>query len=174
MRLLMIGMAIAAGLPQMADQHPALTPGTVTVELADAKQRAIEPVAIDAVSEALTDAGFLILPGEGHGRYVAQVTIEQEGRGPVTTKSKGAGALFGGGVASISTPSPAQLNGLVVTRLTLDLATREDGARVWHGAASTAQVQGTAAGASAAVAKKLADAIIRRFPQPMDQPISVP
>ena len=51
---------------------------------------------------------------------------------------------------------------------------RESGATVWHGSGSTAQVEDSAAGAPAAIVKKLADAVIRAFPQRLEEPIAVP
>ena len=174
MIFLMIGLALAAAPLVQTEQPAPLTAGTATVELAAPSNRQTDAAALDAVSTALTDAGFLILPGEGHGRYIVRVTVTQDARGAVTTKGTSGAPLFAGNAASIATRAPAQLGGLVVTRLGLDLVTRDTGQVAWHGAALTAQVRGTAAGATATVLKKLADAIVRRFPEPMEQPVSVP
>ncbi|MGN6278544.1 MAG: hypothetical protein ACTHM8_07460 [Sphingomonas sp.] len=176
MRTVMIGAALIAAGMQQAGGDATLTPGTVTVEVIDTQKQhpALDHMVAETVGDALTDANFLILPGEGHGRYIARVTVSQEARGTVATKSGGGGAVFGGTSASVSLGHSAHLSGLVVTRLDLDLVARESGATVWHGSGSTAQVEDSAAGAPAAIVKKLAKAVIGRFPQRMDEPIAVP
>jgi len=179
MRIFMIAAAMmAAATQQPTGDQPALTPGTVEVQVVDEQHQhpALDQTVAAAVGDALTDARFLVLPGEGHGRYIARVTVTQEARGAVAADTRsGGGVTLAGGRLGVSLPSSkTQLSGLVVTRLDLDLVARDSGAVVWHGSGSTAQVQGTAAGAPAAVVKKLADAVIGRFPQPMDEPVAVP
>ena len=180
MRIAMIAAAMLT--MAMQDTGPAadsaLTPGTVSVETVDPQHQhaALDQIAASAVSDALTDADFLILPGEGHGRYIARVSVSQEARGAVAADAhSGGGVNMAGGRLGVSLPgSKTQMSGLVVTRLSLDLVARDSGETVWHGSGSTAQVEGTASGAPAAVLKKLADAVIRRFPQEMAEPIAVP
>lgn len=180
MRMVMIAAALAAAGVQMpgGDSRAALTPGTVEIQVVDEQHRTpkLDAVFAAAVGEALTDARFLILPGEGHSRYVARVTVHEEARGTVAADAgSGGGVNVAGGAIGVSLPSKrTQLAGLVVTRLDVQLVLRDGGTAVWSGSASTAQVRGTAAGGRAAVAEKLADALIRRFPQPMEAPISVP
>lgn len=177
MRILMIGAAMmAAAVQQPASDRATLTPGTVSVEMIDKQHRqpALDAAFAQAVGDALTDAQFLILPGEGHGRYIARVTVSQQARGTVASRGRSGGAVVGGGVASVSLGHTSQLSGLVVTRLEISLVERSDGHVAWSGSASTAQITGSPAGATAAVATKLAKAVIGRFPQPMDEPIAVP
>jgi hypothetical protein len=177
MRIMAIGAALLAAAAPAQESAP-LTPGTVSVEVVDAQRQhpALDQMYVQAVGDALTDANFLILPGEGHGRYIARVTVTQEGRGGVAADSRsGGGARLSGGRLGVSLPSTrTQLSGLVVTRLDVSLALRETGQIVWSGSASTAQVQDTAAGAPATVAGKLAAAVIRRFPEKTTEPIAVP
>lgn len=182
MRIVMIGMALVAATMAQAQvpggDGPALSPGTASVEVVDDQHQhpALDQVFADAVGSALTDANFLILPGEGHGRYIARVTVTQQARGAVAADTRlGGGANYSGGRLGVALPATkTQLSGLVVTRLTVELALRDTGQTVWSGSASTAQVQGTAAGAPAAVAAKLAKAVIGRFPQKIEEPIAVP
>jgi len=179
MRILgIIAAAFAMAGQASGDGQPALTPGTVSIEVVDAQHQhpALDQLFAGAVGDALTDANFLILPGQGHGRYIARVTVAQEARGAVAADSgAGSGVTLGGGRLGVSLPSNAtQMAGLVVTRLQVDLTLRETGRTVWTGRATTAQVQGTAAGAPAAVAAKLAAAVIRRFPAKADEAIAVP
>jgi len=180
MRMMMIAAALAAAGVQVPgdDSRTALVPGTVEVQVVDEQHQTPKQDALfaAAVGDALTDANFLILPGEGHSRYIARVTASEEARGTVTTAAKSGGDInAGAGRIGVSLPgAKTQLSGLVVTRLDVQLVLRDSGQVVWSGRASTAQVRGTAAGAPQAVAEKLANAIIRRFPQPMEGPISVP
>ncbi|MGN6269603.1 MAG: hypothetical protein ACTHM0_06875 [Sphingomonas sp.] len=178
MRVLMLAAAMLMTAAQDAPAPDALTPGTVSLEMADAghPQQALDRIALAAVGDALTDANFLILPGEGHGRYIARVAVSQESRGSVAADAhSGGGVNMAGGRLGVSLPgSKTQISGLVVTRLDLDLVARDSGKTVWHGSGSTAQIQGTPAGAPAAVVKKLADAVIRYFPRTMEEPIAVP
>lgn len=180
MRMMMIAAALAAAGVQVPDDdsRPALTPGTVEVQVVDEQHQTPKRDVLfaAAVGDALTNANFLILPGEGHSRYIARVTASEEARGTVATPAKSSGDINAvGGRIGVSLPgAKTQLSGLVVTRLDVQLVLRDSGQVVWSGSASTAQVRGTAAGAPQAVVKKLADALIRRFPQPMEGPISVP
>lgn len=176
MRTMMMGAALIAAALQQSGGDTALTPGTVSIETVDAQppQPALEGVFAQAVGEALTDAQFLILPGQGHGRYIARVAVSQQARGTVASRGKNGGPVVGGGVASVSLGRTSQFSGLVVTRLDVSLVERSDGHVAWSGSASTAQVTGTPAGATPAVAAKLAKAVIGRFPQRMDEPIAVP
>lgn len=176
MWMVMIAASLAAAVLQgPGSESQALTPGTVSVEIVDEQHQhpALDQVFAQSVSDALTNASFLILPGD-HGRYIARVTVIQQGRGAVASRSRGSGAIFGGTSASVSLAKPSHLSGLVVTRLDIDLIERSDGRVVWSGGASTAQIADSAAGASASIAEKLAGAVIRRFPQKMDEPIAVP
>lgn len=165
------------GVPAFA-QAPALVPGTTSLDIVDAghQHARLDALYAEAVSNALTDVHFLVLPGEGHGRYITRVTVSQEARGSVTARGpSGGGAQVVGGRLGVSLPtSNTQLSGLIITRLDLNIASRETGKTVWTGSASTAQVEGTRAGAPAAVAKKLAESLLKRFPQQIEGPISVP
>jgi hypothetical protein len=92
--LLAAVLAMAAQAPGTQD-GAALTPGTITVELA-ADQGDPSPASqpfVDAVSNALTDAHFLILPGVGHGRYIAKVAVARQARGSVASGAGGGSAV---------------------------------------------------------------------------------
>lgn len=178
-------LTILAALLAMAAQTPgaqdgaALTPGTITVELAGGQggpPAATQPF-VDAVGDALTDAHFLILPGEGHGRYIARVAVARQARGSVASgaASGSGGVNLAGGRLGVALPSSkTQLAGLVVTRLDVQIVRRDTDQAVWSGSASTAQVEGTPTGALPAVAAKLAGAVIRRFPEKTEGTIAVP
>lgn len=181
MRILTILAAVSAMAAQApgAQDGAALTQGTITVEFAGgqgASSPASQPF-VDAVSDALTDAHFLILPGEGHGRYIARVAVVRQARGSVASGSAaGSGSVnvIGGRLGVALPSSKTQLAGLVVTRLDVQIARRDTDRVVWSGSASTAQVEGTPAGALPAVAGKLADALIRRFPERTEGTIAIP
>lgn len=178
-------LTILAPVLAMTAQEPgpqdgaALTPGTITVELAGDQgdsSPASQPF-VDAVSNALTDAHFLILPGAGHGRYIARVAVARQARGSVASGSAaGSGGVnLTGARLGVSLPSSkTQLAGLVVTRLDVQIVRRDTDQTVWNGSASTAQVEGTSAGALPAVASKLANAVIRRFPEKTEGMIAIP
>lgn len=178
MRILIAAAMLAAAPVWGGQAQPdTLTPGTVEVVVdAPHAHAAIDRVFANAVSEALSDARFLVLPGEGHGRYIAHVTVTRQARGTVAAETKSGGDVTAAsGRLGVSLPATkTQLAGLVVTRLEVRLVLRETGEAVWSGSASTAQIEGTAAGAPAAVAAKLAEAVVRRFPQATDGAISVP
>jgi hypothetical protein len=171
-------LATAAQAPGPQD-GAALTPGTITVELAAGQgdPPAAAQLFVDAVSDALTDAHFLILPGVGHGRYIARVAVTRQARGSVASEAGGGsgGLTMSGARLGVELPSSkTQLAGLVVTRLDVRIVRRDIDQTVWSGSASTAQVEGTPAGALPVVAGKLADALIRRFPEKFDGPIAIP
>ncbi|HEU4960261.1 MAG TPA: hypothetical protein VFT56_07615 [Sphingomonas sp.] len=176
---------LAAALAVMAQTsgEPAATdaprPGTVTVALADG--RAVPPdigrVFADAVERALLDADFTALPAPSQSRYVAEVTVTQDARGLVAAEDGGSSASpeVSGGRLRLPLPSnKSQLQGLVVTKLTVRILLRATGQAVWSGSAVTAAVQGAADAAPAAIAAKLANVLIRRFPAKLDGPITVP
>ncbi|QDX25384.1 hypothetical protein FPZ54_04665 [Sphingomonas suaedae] len=160
---------------------PALAPGTVTVEAAadDATPAAIRSVFADAVEQALLDARFTALPGQARGRYIARISVTRAERGAVASNGaeQGSRSSVGnwGGAFGVTLPSDKrQLRGLIVTQLTVELVARADMQPVWRGSALTAQAEGTKADAPAALAAKLAPAIIRAFPTRLAEPVSVP
>lgn len=180
-------MTVAATLPMLM-QAPAqrasgeaLAPGTVAVESADGEQGGAETSQLfaAAVQAALIDANFVTLPVAGHSRYIARFRVTQQVRGVGTARAitpSASGSVGGWGAqARVSLPtSKMQVQGLVVTRLSVELVLRRDMRSVWSGSATTAQVQGAPANMSPAVARKLADAAIRAFPVTWKEPVSVP
>ena len=175
--LIAAAMIAATGQQPSGGGQAALTPGTVSIEVTDEQHThpALDQMVADTVGNAFNHANFLVLPGAGHGRYIARVTVTQDVRGTVATSRPSSGVDLGGGRLGVALPTRGtQLSGMAVTRLDLDLVAREGGESVWHGSASTAQVQDSAAGAPAAVIEKLANAVIARFPERMDGTIAVP
>lgn len=175
-------LALMASAPAVAQaEAPALTPGTVTVEAAadDATPAAIRSVFAGAVEQALLDARFTALPAQARGRYIARISISRAARGAVASNApeQGSSGSVGnwGGAFGVTLPSDKrQLRGLIVTQLTVELVTRADMQPVWRASALTAQAEGTKADAPAALAAKLAPAIIRAFPTSLAEPVSVP
>ena len=178
MRILTIlAVALAVQTPAGSDKADtsALTPGTVSVELAGDHPGA-DGVFADAVGKALLNANFLVLQAPGHSRYVAEVTVAQQARGVVEAGAGGSSAASrqGAGLQLALPSGRTGLHGLVVTRLTVRLLLRGDKRAAWSGSAVTAQVADTPAGDPATVARKLADAVVGRFPKPSDGPIAIP
>ncbi|TPG41116.1 hypothetical protein EAH79_08345 [Sphingomonas koreensis] len=157
------------------------TPGTIDVELAPQPDEAgaADQAFADAVSSALAAANFMPLPGHGHGRYVADVTVTRRAGGAVTSDADEPPATADAGDwtvrLGVTLPSrKTQLHGLIVTQLDVHIRLRGADRPIWSGSAMTAQVDGTRAGAPAAVAGKLADALIPQFPNTIEGTIAVP
>lgn len=182
-------LALLAGAPVAAQDMdapvtgPATGPvaGTVTVEVAadDATPAAVRQIFLDAVEQALIDARFTALPARARGRYVARIHLDRAVRGEVAANGResgpwGAAGNWGGAVGVTLPSGKRQLHGLIVTTLTVELVARAGGTPVWRGSALTAQPEGTPADTPKALAAKLAPALIRAFPQPLAQPLSIP
>ncbi|MGK6320850.1 hypothetical protein [Sphingomonas sp. DT-204] len=187
--LTMLAAAAAALAPVQAADVPSpttLTPGTVSVELpagSGGKPTAADQVFADAVEQALIDKGFTALPGAGHGRYVASVTVTRAARGAVTSDAPvdGASATSGGlgrGVGAtlgVTLPSnTSRVGSLMSTELQVRISRRGETKPAWEGRAVTAQVGGTRNDAPATVAPKLAQALFRNFPGETNLSVSVP
>jgi hypothetical protein len=176
--LILIGAAAAATMiPGEAAVVSRAVPMPGTVTIASATGAALPGVFDDAVRQALLDARFTPLPGQGHGLYAASVTVTQKASGVVTAGARPAPpplATLTGGV-SLSLPSGGgRLSDLVVTELKVTIARRSDAQIIWSGSAVTARVTGTPAGAADVVAKTLAEAVIAQFPHQAAGPISIP
>ena len=95
--------------------------------------------------------------------HVAAVNATQSSRGAVTTHLPAAPpplASFTGGVG-LSLPSGGNRIGqLTVTELTVIITRRDDARVTWSGSAVTVRVADSQAGAIAAVARSLADAVL--------------
>jgi len=144
--------------------------GTISVEPGNDR---VAPVFTDAVRKALGDADFLALPGSGHGRYIAQISVTQQNRGLATTDPAEAPSQASAGDWAVrfqaTLPShKTDLDSLVVTELTVRIIERNGMKTLWTGSALTAGA------ASTDVADKLAEAVIRRYPTPTPSPIPVP
>jgi len=177
--LLISAGALAAPIMAPAAEANGVTPGTFTIEPADAATGPqTEPAFVDAVQAAVMRAGFTPLPKPSHSRYVATVTVTHTMRGAVTSGLKSRPALgvtnWGTGLAVGLPKKDDQLHGLIVTELKVTFLVRSDNHAVWSGSAITAQVDGTRAGAPEAVAGKLADALFAQFPRQLPAPVSVP
>ncbi|MCW4461937.1 hypothetical protein OK349_09475 [Sphingomonas sp. BT-65] len=178
----MMTIALAAAAPAAAQEAPeAPRPGTVAIEplAKEAGPATVRQVFADAVERALMDARFTALPATSRSRYVARMKLTRTARGAVTSNAKeeGMATAIGNWGAAIGVTLPSdkrQLRGLIVTELEVEILLREGMQRVWSGRAVTAQAEGTKADAPAALAAKLAPAVIRRFPAQSDEAISIP
>jgi len=184
MTLLSIAAALLAVLAPVASTsatQDAVTPGTITVEpIAD---EAVSPEAkqlfADAVERALVDASFLALPADNPGRYVARMKISRRAQGSVAVNDAeppAAGNVGNWGARlRVTLPSgKRQMRDLIVTELEIEILRRGVMRPVWSGRALTVKPEGTPGDAPAALAKKLADAVMRIFPQQAAEPVSVP
>lgn len=181
--LTMLAAASAALAPAQAAEAAPVTPGTVSIELSAEKPSTADRVFADAVEQVLIDKGFTALPGAGHGRYVASVTVTRTARGAVTsdvpidrtsaspgTTGRGVGATLG-----VALPSDkSRVGNLMATELQVRILRRGEDQPAWEGRAITAQVAGTRGDAPATVAPKLAQALFRNFPGDSNQSVSVP
>jgi hypothetical protein len=175
-----IAFAALAVIAQAPDQK-APTPGTVTVQLADADTLPPElrQSLVEGVQRALAEANFMALPTPGHSRYVARATVTRRSRGLAEADADEAAPASNlgnwGARLRVTLPSDkTQTRGLFLTELDLAIVLRRTGRTVWSGSAITAEVDGTREGAPEAVAYKLARALIGRFPATLAEPISVP
>lgn len=134
----------------------------------------------EGVGDALTERQFLILPGRDVGRYTAIVTLERHEQGSVTAPGSAVAATSGGlgnwgASARVTLPTRKQgVHALIMTTMTLSIVSRSDGRRLWTGSALTAQVDGSAADAPAALGRSLGRALMSRYPEPVDGTVSVP
>lgn len=157
-----------------------VTPGTITVEpVAGASTPAEGQVFVEAVANALAEADFTPLPSAGKGRYIARITVTRSARGLVSSDApkKGASGSVGNWGAAIGVMLPSdksQLRALIVTRLEVRIFRRDGQALVWSGRALTVQTQGSRGDAVGVLAKKLANTVIRHFPEQSSEPASVP
>ena len=173
--------AISIAAPAEAAPRPsvALTPGTITIAPATGAALPVETGRVfeEAVQRACYNAGFTLLPGQDHSRYIVKVTVTHTSRGAVVAGRSAASpplASFGGGV-SLSLPAGGpRLGELAVTELTVVLSRRSDGRAVWSGSAVTARVDDSLSGAVDVIARTLADAVLSRFPYQAAGPISIP
>jgi hypothetical protein len=184
MTVLRIAAAMLAALAPVATapaMQDAVMPGTVTVEpLPDG---VVSPEAsrlfAEAVERALNDADFLALPADNRGRYIARMKLSRHAQGSVAVNAaeQGMASDFGdwGARFLVTLPSGKRhIRGLIVTELEIEVLRRDGMQPVWSGRALTVKPQGTPGDAPAAVAKKLADAVMRVFPEQMAEPVSVP
>jgi len=170
----------AAAVPVQSDAVP--TPGTVTVEpmAEEAGPAEVRTVFAEAVERALIDANFIALPGAAvQARYIARIAVSRRAQGEVAADGQEAGAAtqvgnWGAGLRVTLPSSKSQLRALVMTELTIELASRAEGRVVWRGSALTAQADGTPGDAPGAVAAKLAGAVMRGFPEVREGAVSVP
>lgn len=159
-----------AACPAASPAQESSSRGTISVEPADNR---VPAAFTDAVRRALRDADFLALPGSGHGRYIAQISVTRQTRGLATTDPAEAPSHASAGDWALrfhaTLPShKTDLDSLVITKLTVRIIERNGMKTLWTGSALTAGA------ASADVADKLAEAVIRRYPTPTPNPIPVP
>jgi hypothetical protein len=118
-----------------------------------------------------------MLQDAGHGRYVADVTIDREARGVVSAGRSRGGApqmSLNGGV-SLGLPAGGdRLNDLIVTQLTITIRQRSEMHEVWSGSAVTARVANTPTGNVTLVAQTLATAVMTQFPVRTAGAVSIP
>jgi hypothetical protein len=168
--------ALAFILPataQAADSAP--VPGTITTSVDDPGGSSIDAVFDDAVKQALLAAHFMVLPGQGHGRYVAVLSVTHRGLGVVRTPAPGQSASVSGAAVSVGLSSHKwDLQELAETRLEVRIFRRGEAQPAWHGAALTTAIDNTVSGQPSMVAQKLANALFRQYPKTSDTPIGVP
>lgn len=162
-----------------AEPRPALAPGTVTISSVTGDTLSNQALSVfdDAVQRALSARDFTLLSQQGHGRYAAQVVISRRARGVVASGRSGGGpprASLHGGLSVGLGAGGDTLNDLVVTKLTIKLVQRSTAKVVWSGSAVTARVSDTSAGAVAAIAPLLANAVMAQFPGKPNGLVSIP
>lgn len=175
---MLAAMTLAASAPAAQD---AVAPGTVTVE--PLPDEAASPEArrlfAEAVERALVDREFLALPAGNRGRYVARMKLSRRAEGSVAVNAAepGADGSVGNWGAALSVALPSnkrQMRSLVVTELEIEILRRDGMQPVWSGRALTVKPQGTPSDAPGTLARKLAEAVMRVFPEQMAEPVSVP
>lgn len=158
-----------------------ITPGTITIE--PLPEAAASPGArlafAEAAAEALADAGFQPLPGQGGARYVARLTLTRTPKGAVATVPSGEKAAVNvgdwGADLTVAMPtSKTEVRALIVTQLTIEIVRRGEEGAAWRGSALTAGAEAGPKDAPALVAKKLAGVVMRGFPQVREGAVSVP
>jgi hypothetical protein len=189
MTVLSITVAILAAMTPAASAPAAqeavapspVAPGTITVEpLPDTRgSPEARRLFAEAVERALVDREFLALPTGNRGRYVARMKLSRRAEGSVAVNAAepGADANVGnwGAALRVTMPSGKQhIRSLIVTELEIEILRGGGMQPVWAGRALTVRPQGTPGDAPAAVAKALADAVMRAFPEQMEGPVSVP
>jgi hypothetical protein len=177
--------AALLGLMQAAPAVP-VTPGTISIEPAAGAENSagLHDIFADAVETALLQADFIALPNPSPSRYIMRIAIDRSTRGEVAAsggpvagpnlQAGGSDRSAGGGLTITMPTSKRQLRALAVTRLDLTIVQRNSGAAVWSGKALTVTAEGTDSDDPALIARKLATALLRHFPAPMPEPISVP
>ncbi len=175
---IVIFIALAA---QAAADSAASGAGTITVAVAPDTPVSPSEAALlaEGVGEALSGASFLVLPGQGVGRYTARVSLTRSAQGPVTAPgsaiaSSAGVANLGAGLRVTLPTNKQQIHELMVSTLTLSLVSRKDGRVIWTGKALTAQVEGTRADAPGELGRRLTQALMTRYPQPAPETLSVP
>lgn len=190
-----IGPVQAPVAPATATQAPATTTaatasssvpvaGTIAIDTVNGKALTdpARAIFVDAVQRALAGRGFTLLGDAGlgdagHGRYLAEVTVDRAARGVVSAGRSGGGApqmSLNGGV-SLGLPAGGdRLSDLVVTQLTIAIRERDSTRIVWSGSAVTARVSNTPAGNVALVAQTLATAVMAQFPARTAGAVSIP
>lgn len=173
-----VALAPLAAAPTAQDT---VAPGTITVEPLpdDAASPAARQLFAEAVESALNDASFLALPANNRGRYLARMKLSRRAEGSVAVDATEAGAdgnvgNWGARLAVTLPSSKRQMRTLIVTQLDVQILRRDGMQPVWTGRALTVKPQGTPEDAPAVIAKKLANAVMRVFPQQMADPVSVP
>jgi len=171
----------AAPVTQDAVTPGTVAPGTVTVEPLPDEAGSPEARLLfaEAVESALNDANFLALPADNRGRYVARMKLSRRAEGSVAVNAAepGADGNVGDWGAALRVTLPSgkrQMRSLIVTELEIEILRRDGMQAVWTGRALTVKPQGTPGDMPAALAKKLADAVMRVFPEQMEGPVSVP
>ena len=161
-----------------------IMPGTIAVrrDAADERLAAARAPYEAAVEDALTDAGFTVIPSADNARYAVTLEVAQEGKGAVVTRGHGGASLtqtggpgIGGAGLAIGLPNRNPTIGQSVsTRMSLVITRRGERAPAWQGGAITQQVAGSRQGEAGAIAGKLAVALVRNLRQPSGLMVSVP
>ncbi len=181
--LLLAALSPAQSAEPAATARRPVVPGTIAIRReADARLAAARAPYETAIEDALTDAGFTVIPGADNALYAVAMTVTQESKGAVVTRGRGGASVaqtggpgFGGAGMMIGLPNRNPTIGeSVSTVLSLDITRRGDPAPAWRGSAVTQQVAGSRAGAADMIAEKLAGALVRNLRQPSGLTVSVP
>ena len=160
-------------------------PGTISVETAavEANLEPSLPLFVEAVGKALAAHEFTLIEGAGHAHFVANLTVTRVDVGTTTGKVPVAGptAMAGGrptragGGVNFSLPTgKIRTVPLQQTKLELSIRQRGDDAVLWRGSALTVRATDSANGQDGAVAKDLAEAIFRGYPEQSEGVASIP
>jgi len=162
---------LAAAFTPVAAQAP--TGGTIEIGASAGVNPAdrLTAALADAVAEAFTRRGFLVLPDHGHAAVVAELAVDRADAGTGSARVSAAppqafGGGFGGAGASVAVPFGRGTRSVPLQRIQLRLTLRKRGADavIWQGAAATVRPIGAHRSDEASIARDLTAAILAPYP----------